>query len=74
MTSPLFERCGWMPDRCAGYGADLSPELHVGGLPDGASALAIVLDDLDHPVKLNYSHWVAWNLPPVSVLPEALRS
>ena len=31
VTSPLFERGGWMPDSCAGYGADLSPELRVDG-------------------------------------------
>ena len=36
VTSPLFEPGGWIPDCCAGYAQDASPELRVDGLPRGA--------------------------------------
>ena len=49
------------------------PELHVDGLPDGASALAIVLDDLDHPIQPGFNHWTAWNLPPVCAMSSIAR-
>ena len=38
------------------------------GLPDGTSALAIVLDDLDHPIQPGFNHWIAGNLPPVCAM------
>ena len=72
LTSPAFEHNGWMPVRYTGYGEDISPELHIDGVDSRTVSMVITLDDLDHPVKLNYNHWVAWNLSPVSVLPEAL--
>ena len=72
VTSPLFESGGWIPDCCAGYGEDASPRLCVDGLPDGAAALAIVMDDLDHPIQPGFNHWIAWNLPPVRAIPGGL--
>ena len=72
LTSPAFAPEGWIPDRCAGYGEDASPELRVEGIAENARAMAITLDDLGHPIHPGYNHWVAWNLPPMSVIPENL--
>ena len=72
VTSPAFAAEGWIPDRHSGYGEDFSPEICLAGLDAGAVSLAITLDDLGHPIRPGYNHWVAWNLPPVEHLPEHL--
>ena len=63
---------GWIPDRNSGYGEDISPELQIKGLTESAVLLIITLDDMGHPISPGYNHWVAWNLPPISVIPEHL--
>ena len=72
IRSTQFERDDWIPDCCAGYGEDKSPELHVEGIPAGTVTLAIVMDDLDHPIQPGFNHWVAWNIPPVNLIPGGL--
>ena len=69
VSSPAFENGGWIPDRNSGYGEDISPELHIEGLTASAVSLIITLDDMRHPISPGYNHWVAWNLPPCSVIP-----
>ena len=62
----------WIPDCCAGYGSDKSPELHIEGLPAETVSLAIVMDDLDHPIQPGFNHWVAWNIAPSNIIPGGL--
>lgn len=45
-----------------GRGQDRSPELSLEGLSPEAVTLAVVLEDMSHPIK-GFTHWVAWNLP-----------
>ena len=73
ITSPTFESEDWMPNRCSGFGEDFSPEIHIDGIKESAVSVAITLDDLGHPIHPGYNHWVAWNIPPTSVLPEHLQ-
>ena len=72
IKSSQFENNDWIPDCCAGYGNDKSPELHIEGLPAETVTLAIVMDDLDHPIQPGFNHWVAWNIAPVSKIPGGL--
>lgn len=72
IKSPQFESEDWMPDCCAGYGDDKSPELYIEGLPSDTVSLAIVMDDLDHPIQPGFNHWVAWNIPPIGIIPREL--
>ena len=62
VTSTAFENEGIMPKRYTGRGEDLSPELSFGPLDRKAVSIAIVMDDLDHPIGA-YNHWVMWNIP-----------
>lgn len=68
VTSPAFEEGGTIPVRYTGHGEDISPELHLSPLAEGAVSLAVLMDDLDHPVPA-YSHWVVWNLPAGETIP-----
>ena len=72
VSSGAFQENDWIPNANSGYGEDKSPELRIEGLTDGAISLVVTLDDLGHPIKPGYNHWVAWNLPPISVIPEGL--
>ena len=51
-----------------GRGKDLSPELILEGLSPEAETLAVVLEDMSHPIK-GFAHWVIWNLPASARIP-----
>ena len=68
VTSPAFADGGLIPVEHTGFGADRSPELRLEGLCAGALSLAVILDDMGHPIPA-YNHWMIWNLPPRPVIP-----
>lgn len=69
VTSPAFVQGAPMPALYTGYGADISPPLHLMNLTESAVSLAIVLEDLDIPFVPRYTHWLIWNLPPLREVP-----
>lgn len=69
VTSAAFAPGGRMPVRYTGYGEDISPPLHVAGIPPRAKSLAIVMVDLDVPLTREYPHWLIWNLPARADIP-----
>lgn len=69
VTSPAFEQEGMIPIRYTGRGEDISPELHLSDIDDRAKSLAVIMDDLDHPIP-SYNHWLIWNLPVMQRIPE----
>ena len=54
-----------------GRGADRSPELALENLSPDAKTLAVVLEDMSHPIK-GFTHWVIWNLPAADKIPGAV--
>lgn len=59
-----------IPEKFTKDGADVSPELTIGGAPDDAASLAVIVDDPDAP-DTTFTHWLIWNLPPDTVeIPE----
>ena len=56
-----------IPSRYSCEGDDVSPPLAWTGIPAGAKALALVVDDPDAPdpahPKTTWVHWVLYNLP-----------
>lgn len=72
ITSPAFRQGGPIPKRHTGFGADVSPALHLSGLCPEAVSLAVILDDLDIPLLPAYPHWLIWNLPPAAEIPEQI--
>ena len=67
-----FSDDGSMPARYTGFGEDISPELYIEDIPKATVSLAVTLDDLDVPLLRALNHWVIWNIPAASVIPEAL--
>jgi Raf kinase inhibitor-like YbhB/YbcL family protein len=77
LRSPAFADGAEIPTRYTCEGADASPALEWSGVPAGAKALALVVDDPDAPdpkaPKMTWVHWVLYDLPPdVAGLPEAV--
>jgi len=70
ITSPAFSEGGEIPAKYAGTGEELSPPLAIEGLPSATASIAVVMDDIDAPVIGTVYHWVLWNIPPVTEIPE----
>lgn len=62
LTSPAFSGGGAIPGAYTCDGADISPPLAIGPVPDGTRSLALIMDDPDAPVGI-WVHWVLWNIP-----------
>lgn len=52
-----------VPEAFTCEGTDDSPALSIGDVPAAAERVALLVDDLDAPGG-NFTHWVAWDLPP----------
>src|SRR5579883_1185225 len=64
VTSSVFPEGGMIPQQYTCDGANLSPPLSLSGLPAGTASLALLVEDPDAP-RGTFTHWVAFNLPPV---------
>ena len=73
-TTPDFENGGWIPDKHTGYGEDQSPEFHIEGIDPKAVTMILTLDDLGHPIRPGYNHWIAWNIVPAECIPGGIAS
>ena len=62
VKSDSFDRDGEIPEVYTGYGEDLSPSLNWPELNEKAVSIAVIMDDLDHPMGI-FNHWLMWNMP-----------
>lgn len=69
LTAPAFAHETPIPAKFSCHGEDVSPELHIAGIPEGAAVLALIMDDPDAPAG-TWDHWVAFDIDPVSIIPE----
>jgi Raf kinase inhibitor-like YbhB/YbcL family protein len=70
IESSAFEHNGFIPAKYTGRGEDISPELTITDISSDALSIAIIMDDIDHPLMGIYNHWVIWNIPVQTVIPE----
>lgn len=72
VSSPAFGEGESIPSRFTCDGENVSPPLAWRGVPDGAAALAVIVDDPDAPAG-TWVHWVLYGLDPgTSELPEGV--
>jgi hypothetical protein len=62
LLSRAFKNGGMIPSLYTCDGRDVSPPLEIKGVPEGAAALALVMDDPDAPGG-TFDHWLVWNIP-----------
>jgi Raf kinase inhibitor-like YbhB/YbcL family protein len=78
LTSPVFEDGGLIPEKFTCDADNVSPELHIQGVPEGTLSLILVMDDPDIPesVKIargieKFNHWAVYNIPAdTTIIPE----
>lgn len=51
------------PVENTGRGQDRSPEFIIKNLSPHAKTLAIILEDIKHPIFKNFTHWLIFNIP-----------
>ena len=51
------------PVENTGRGQDRSPEFIIKNLSPRAKTLAIILEDIKHPIFKNFTHWLIFNIP-----------
>ena len=68
VRTPAFEHEGKIPVEYTGYGPDISPEFNLQDIAKNAKSIAIIMDDLGHPIP-GYNHWVIWNIPLMQTIP-----
>ena len=63
IMSTAFKPGGAIPRQYTKDGQNMSPPLHIEGVPTGARSLALVVDDPDAPSG-TFNHWVLFNMDP----------
>lgn len=71
LTSSAFEHEGVIPARYACDGPDVSPPLTIDDVPAGTASLVLTMDDPDCPGQI-WDHWVAYDIPVLSEIPEGV--
>jgi Raf kinase inhibitor-like YbhB/YbcL family protein len=73
VTSTSFTDDGSIPAKYSCEGEEISPPLHVTGIPAGAKSLALIVHDPDAPLKGGFTHWVVWNIDVNGTIPENFK-
>lgn len=63
LSSPDFNDMQALPERFFYDNENINPTLIIGGVPDGAQSLAIIMHDPD-AVGKDWTHWTLWNIGP----------
>jgi Raf kinase inhibitor-like YbhB/YbcL family protein len=62
IRSAAFEPDSKIPLRHTCDGADISPQLSWGGVPEGSASFVLIMDDSDSSAGV-WVHWVLYDLP-----------
>lgn len=75
LTSPAFADGEFIPSAFTCDGENMSPELRIDGVPEGAESLVLVMDDPDIPAEIKaargiekFNHWAVYNLSPDTLM------
>ena len=69
VTSPAFKDGESIPKKYSGEDIEISPPLFFENIIEEAKSIAIIMQDINSPLG-SINHWVIWNIPPQSTLPE----
>lgn len=65
LVSTAFEPESPIPTKYTCDGENVSPPLQIRDVPEGATSLALIMDDPD-AIGGNFIHWTVWNIDPKS--------
>lgn len=64
-----FDDGSVFPIKHTGFGQNISPAFEIQNLSKDAKSIAVILEDLSHPIK-NFTHWIVWNIKAEPIIPE----
>jgi len=73
VISSGFTEGAVIPIRYTCEGANVNPPLNITGAPDNTKSLALIMHDPDAPIKGGFTHWVMWNIPVMTDIPEGYK-
>lgn len=53
----------FIPSKYTCTGANVSPPLSIGLIPENTKSFALIMEDPDAPMG-TFDHWIVWNIPP----------
>ena len=62
VTSDAFENEAMIPAKYTCDGANISPPLNIGNIPEETQCLVLIVDDPDASARA-WTHWTVWNIP-----------
>lgn len=62
LTSRAFGHNETIPRKHTCQGEDVSPELTIAAVPEGARSLALIVEDPDAPGR-TFDHWIVYDIP-----------
>ena len=76
VSSPAFEYNGVLPEKYTADGEGISPPIEWAGVPAGAQAVVVLVEDADSPTPEPIVHAIVWDMPGAdATIPEgALQS
>lgn len=63
VSSPAFEYNGVLPEKYTADGAGVSPPIQWVGVPVGAQAVVLLVEDADSPTPEPIVHAIVWDMP-----------
>lgn len=69
LTSSAFRNGQTIPRKYTCEGDDVNPPLDIGGIPEEAKSLALIVEDPDAPMG-TWVHWLVWNIPVIHCIRE----
>lgn len=73
LTSSVFEDGEPIPDEYGYTRQNMNPPLEIGGVPEDAESLVLIMDDPDavEPAGKVWDHWVVYDIDPtIRIIPE----
>jgi hypothetical protein len=68
ISSTAFENEGKIPSKHTCDAQNVSPQISISDVPEGAKSLVLIMDDPDVPKHVRedgmWDHWVVFNIPP----------
>ncbi len=61
----VFHDGEFIPKEYTCEGDDTNPPIYIGNIPAEAKSLVIIVDDPPDAPAGTFTHWIAWNIPPV---------
>jgi Raf kinase inhibitor-like YbhB/YbcL family protein len=69
ISSDSFTHNEYIPSVYTCEGKNINPHLRIMNIPESTRSMTIIMDDPDASSG-TFTHWIVWNIPPMSIIEE----